>query len=68
MKQFSAFLAAILMTGSLALAQPPSCATPGTDNAFLGIVGVTSHYFTHRDFVWLNVHFATTLCLITILA
>ena len=37
MKQFLAFLAAVLMTGSLAFAQHPSCATPGTDNAFLGI-------------------------------
>jgi len=37
MKHFFAFMAAVLLTGSLAFAQAPSCATPGTNNAFLGI-------------------------------
>ncbi len=37
MKHFFAFFAVVFFSGSLALAQAPSCATPGTDNAFLGI-------------------------------
>ena len=41
MRHFLALVTTALLTGSLALAQPPSwppsCATPGSDNAFLGI-------------------------------
>lgn len=37
MKRFFALLMAGLVGGAAALAQAPNCATPGTDNAFLGI-------------------------------
>jgi len=37
MKPLFALLAAGLMAAALARAEAPSCATPGTDNAFLGI-------------------------------
>ncbi|MGH9605040.1 MAG: alpha/beta hydrolase [Terracidiphilus sp.] len=37
MKPLFAFVAVGLLTSTLACAQAPSCATPGTDNAFLGI-------------------------------
>lgn len=37
MRHLFALLAAGLLCGSMAYAQAPSCATPGTDNAFLGI-------------------------------
>ncbi len=37
MKLIVALLTAALLTGSIAAAEEPSCATPGTDNAFLGI-------------------------------
>jgi acetyl esterase/lipase len=37
MNHFPALVAAALLTGSIGFAQAPSCATPGTDNAFLGI-------------------------------
>ena len=37
MKSLFAFLAAAFLVCPLAQAQAPSCATPGTDNAFLGI-------------------------------
>lgn len=37
MKLLAALAATALLSGSFALAQAPSCAIPGTDNAFLGI-------------------------------
>jgi acetyl esterase/lipase len=37
MKFVFALLATVLVAGPLAVAEAPSCATPGTDNAFLGI-------------------------------
>ena len=37
MKRFFAFFAAVLLAAATAQAEAPSCATPGADNAFLGI-------------------------------
>jgi acetyl esterase/lipase len=37
MKHLSAFFVVVLLAASTAYAEAPSCATPGTDNAFLGI-------------------------------
>jgi acetyl esterase/lipase len=37
MRKILAILAAMTLSGGAALAQAPNCATPGTDNAFLGI-------------------------------